>query len=115
MDQEGIEMPYTREGIMVQVCVAFGQGTGELRVSQEACMALYDRYSKMLTDEVMGSWGEDAVQVLERIRALGRMVATQTHLSGQTVVSADQVAAAAQQVELNSDTYICGQAPQVMA
>ena len=108
-------MAYTREGIMMQVCVAFGQGTGEIRVSQEACTALYDRYSKMITDEVLADWGTDAVQVLERIRALGRMVAVQTQIDGQTVVSVERVSAAAAQVELNSDTYICGQAPKVMA
>lgn len=101
-------MPYTREGILAQVCVAFGQGTGEMRVSQEACMALYDRYSKMITDDVLASWGTDAVQALERIRALGRMVAIQTSLAGSTVVSADQVTAAAPQIELQSDTQICG-------
>ena len=104
-------MSYTREGIMAQVCVAFGQGTGATRVSQEACMALYGRYSQMITDQVVADWETQAVQALERIRALGRMVAAQTHLAGQTVVSADQVKAAAPQVELNSDTYIC-QTPQ---
>jgi hypothetical protein len=106
-------MAYTREGIMAQVCVAFGQGTGEIRVAQEACLALYDRYSKMITDQVLEDWGDQAVQVLERIRALGRMVAAQTHLAGKTVVSADLLTASAPQVELNSDTYICGgQAPK---
>ena len=100
-------MPYTREGILAQVCVAFGQGTGELRVSQEACMVLYDRYSKMVTDDVLASWGTDAVQALERIRALGRLVAIQTSLAGNTVISADQVTKAAPQIELQSDTSIC--------
>ena len=100
-------MSYTREGVMAQVCVAFGQGTGEVRVSQEACLALYDRYAKMITDDVLAGWDTWAVQALERIRALGRMVATQTRLAGNTVISADQVTTAAPQVELLSDTNIC--------
>jgi hypothetical protein len=57
---------------------------------------------------VLTNWGTQAVQVLERIRVLGRMVATQTHLAGKSVVTADQVTTAAAQVEFNSDTYICG-------
>ena len=101
-------MPYTREGIMAQVYVAFGQGTGEVRVSQEACTALYDRYFGMITEQVLADWGDQAVQVLERIRVLGRMVAIQTSLAGQSVISAGTVTAAAPVVELNSDTYICG-------
>jgi len=101
-------MPYTREGIMSQGGGAFGQGTGEVRVAQDACTALYDRYSRMITDEVLANWGEQAVQVLERIRVLGRMVAAQTSLAGKSVISADQVTTAAAQVEFNSDTYICG-------
>jgi hypothetical protein len=104
-------MAYTREGILAQVCVAFGQGTGEVRVSQEACMALYNRYAGMLTDQVIDIWEQEAVQALERIRALGRMVATQTHLAGLTVISAEQVKIAAPQVELNSDTILCGPPP----
>ncbi|MEA2695109.1 MAG: hypothetical protein QOJ16_4496 [Acidobacteriota bacterium] len=107
-------MSYTREGIMSQVCVAFGQGTGEVRVSQEACTALYDRYSRMITEEVLANWGEQAVQVLERIRVLGRMVATQTHLAGQSVISAGLLMTAALQVELNSETYICGGPPKAV-
>jgi hypothetical protein len=97
---------------MAQVCVAFGQGTGATRVSQEACMALYDRYLPMITDKVLANWEDDAVQVLERIRVLGRMVAAQAHLAGESVISVDRVNAAAPQVEKNSDTYIC-QTPQV--
>src|SRR4051794_475813 len=54
-------MPYTREGIMAQVYVAFGQGTGEVRVSQEACTALYDRYWGMITEQVLADWGDQAV------------------------------------------------------
>ncbi|HTQ78498.1 MAG TPA: hypothetical protein VMM92_00765 [Thermoanaerobaculia bacterium] len=104
-------MAYTREGILAQVCVAFGQGTGEVRVSQEACLAVYERYSKMITPDVLDQWGEQAVQALERVRALGRMVATETHLAGQTIISAAQIQAAAPKVETNSNTLICGGSP----
>jgi hypothetical protein len=101
-------MSYTKEGIMAQVCVAFGQGTGEIRVSQEACVALYDRYSAMITDQVLKDWGEEAVQALERIRVLGRMVAAETRLAGYSVVSAERVLTDAPKVEANSETALCG-------
>jgi len=104
-------MSYTREGILAQVCVAFGQGTGEVRVSQEACVALYDRYSQMVTEDAIANWDTYAVQALERIRALGRMVATRTKLDGLTAISAGQVTTAAAQVEINSDTALCGPPP----
>jgi hypothetical protein len=104
-------MPYTKEGIMAQVCVAFGQGTGEIRVSQEACVALYDRYSAMITDQVLLDWGKEAVQALERIRVLGRMVAAETRLAGISVVTAEQVMADAPKVEANSDTILCSPPP----
>ena len=106
-------MPYTKEGILAQVCVAFGQGTGEIRVSQEACMALYNRYSAMFTDQVLADWDKDAVQALERIRVLGRMVAAETRLAGYSAVSADQVLADAPKVEANSSTELCFPAPPV--
>jgi hypothetical protein len=96
---------------MAQVCVAFGQGTGEIRVSQEACMALYDRYSAMITEKVLEDWGDQAVQALERIRVLGRMVAAETRLAGFTVVSAELVKTDAPTVEANSETILCSPPP----
>ena len=106
-------MNYTKEGIMAQVCVAFGQGTGEIRVSQEACVALYDRYVALITDEVLEEWGREAVQALERIRVLGRMVAAETRLAGYSVVSAARVLADAPKVEANSETILCSPPPPV--
>ena len=43
--------PYTQEGIMSQVLVAFGQGTGAIRVSHDAAVALRTVYFGAITDD----------------------------------------------------------------
>lgn len=100
-------MAYDREGIMAQLLIAFGQGTGAIRVSQRAALTLKDLYQDAITDEVVGIWGEEAVQVLERIRAIGRLAAFEAAQRGDTSVKADDVAAAARTVQATSATPLC--------
>ena len=64
-------MPYTREGILTQVFVALGQGTGAMRISQSACRALAERYAPRIDDALCNEWESSAVQALERLRAIG--------------------------------------------
>src|SRR4051812_28224672 len=63
-------MAYTTEGVLSQVYLAFGQGTGAVRVSQDACQALHDRYLPRIDAALVARWETEAVQVLERIRAI---------------------------------------------
>src|ERR1700722_19212834 len=98
---------YTPDGIMAQVYVAFGQGTGAIRVSQDVCLALHDRYYSRITATVVQDWDTLAVQVLERFRALGRLMANQAGAGGKTALAGADVQAAAVTVEKASASDLC--------
>lgn len=102
---------YTRDGIMAQIFVAFGQGTGPVRVSQDVCTALSDLYQGRITDEVIDRWETLAVQVLERFRALGRLMALNASRAGSTSIAGGEVETSAQIVERQSDTELCHPPP----
>jgi len=93
--------------ILGQACVAFGQGTGAMRVSRQAVAALLERYGAVLTDEGVLRWDTVAVQALERLRAVGRLA---THLAtgaARTAISREDFLRAALAVEAESDTELC--------
>jgi hypothetical protein len=92
---------------MAQVYVAFGQGTGTLRVSQDVCTALHDRYYERITDAVLKDWDTWAVQVLERFRALGRLMAANASGAGKTTIVGADVEASALAVEKQSTSELC--------
>lgn len=99
---------YTQAGIMAQIWVAFGQGTGATRVSQEAAMALHNRYYNRIVEvNAPSSWAAEAVQVLERIRAIGRLAAYNALQRGDTAISSTDVDSASSTVELQSETELC--------
>ena len=80
-------MAYTQEGIMAQVWIAFGQGAGAIRVSHDAAMELRRWYYDAITPEVVNEkWQTDAVQALDRIRAIGRLAALKAAGAGSTVI-----------------------------
>jgi hypothetical protein len=107
-------MAYTKDGIMAQIYVAFGQGTGSMRVSHDAAVELHNRYYDKITPQVINDWDKEAVQVLERIRAIGRLVAHDAAAAGTTTVAgAGAVNTAAQKVEVVSQTTLCGGPPPV--
>ncbi len=102
------DISYTQLGIMAQIWVTFGQGTGATRISQRAVMALYDRYFDYIAScggpEI---WEGHALQVLERIRTMGRFAALTALQRGDTTISKEDVEAAIEAVERESDTSIC--------
>ena len=99
---------YTQEGIMAQIWVAFGQGTGCARVSQKAVMALRARYfDHIQTSGVIEVWKENAMQVLERIRLIGKIAALIAIQRGDTTISEADVQIAIVKVEVESDTSWC--------
>jgi hypothetical protein len=100
-------MAYTQEGILAQVYVAFGQGTSYLRVTQEAALTLQALYGKAITDDLIEKWDLEAVQVLERIRAIGRLSAQIAIGQGDTKIIPKYVLEAAAQVQIESDTERC--------
>jgi hypothetical protein len=105
--QEQQPAAYTVEGILDQILVAFGQGTGFLRVARSAAAALRDRYEPFTDERVLALWGEEAVNVLERIRTLGRLAALRTTEAASTVITRPLVIAAAENVESVSQTPLC--------
>jgi hypothetical protein len=103
---------YTQEGIMSQIFVAFGQGTGATRVSHDAAVALRTLYFDAITTDVVSTrWAAEAVQVLERIRAIGKLAAFQSMQRGDTAISVADVQTAAATVQLTSDTEFCPPKP----
>lgn len=94
--------------ILAQVLVAFGQGTGPVRVSREACAALVAHYEPMIEPAIEISWEIDGVQALERIRATGRSAVYKMVRDGRTSISVDDVCESYEQVEKVSSTSICG-------
>lgn len=104
-------MLHTREGIMAQVWIAFGQGTGAIRVTQDAAMELHRWYYDAITDEIVECWGTAALQVLDRIRAIGSLSALKAVLEGSPTIGATMVYEAALQVQARSDTPFCPPPP----
>jgi hypothetical protein len=104
-------MPYTKDGIMAQIWVAFGQGTGCIRVSQEAAWQLHELYYDAITSTVINSWGTEGTQVLERIRAIGRLAASKATEDADPAITAAQVETSAYLVEQKSDTALCPPRP----
>ena len=100
-------MDYTRDGIMAQIYVAFGQGTGTMRVSQDVCAVLRKRYYGRIDKTVLKDWETLAMQVLERFRALGRLMALNAVMAGKTNLAGADVESAAQLIERQSKTPLC--------
>ena len=100
-------MGYTQDGIMAQIYVAFGQGTGAIRVSQDVCTALHEQYHDRITASVIQRWDTLGVQVLERFRALGRLLALNAGMAGRTTIAGAEVVSAARTVESQSGSELC--------
>jgi len=103
---------YTQEGIMSQIFVAFGQGTGATRVSQDAAVALRTLYFDAITSEIVSTrWATEGTQVLERIRAIGRLAGLTAVQRGDSAISANDVQSAAAKVQTTSMTDFCPPVP----
>ena len=103
---EDSDSDYSNVGIMAQIWVAFGQGTGTTRTSQKATLALHARYFEHI-DKHRHEWGPNAVQVLERIRAIGTVAAYKELGRGDTTISEADVNEAIAAVEHESDSSWC--------
>jgi len=105
-------MAYTQEGIMAQIWIAFGQGAGAIRVSHDAALELQRWYYGAITTEVVDKrWKTDAVQVLDRIRAIGRLAALKAAHAGSTVIKPQDVYESASMVQDVSLTPLCPPEP----
>lgn len=105
-------MAYTQEGIMAQIWIAFGQGAGSTRVSHAAALELRRWYYDAITPEVVNEkWETDAVQILERIRAIGSLAALKTTSAGATAITPQLVYESAAAVQETSATPMCPPPP----
>lgn len=108
-------MAYTQEGIMAQIWIAFGQGSGAIRVSQEAALELRRWYHDAITAQIIDlEWATQAIQVLDRIRAIGALAALKATLSASTVITPQNVYDSAAEVQLTSDTDLCPPPPSAL-
>ncbi|MEM8930038.1 MAG: hypothetical protein AAGE94_02620 [Acidobacteriota bacterium] len=100
---------YTRQDVINQSLVAFGQGTQFMRVSAQACsvvtsvMNAVDEHQKL-----HATWGTIAVQVLERIRTAGRLAAARAVDDARTFISEEDVEVALRRVRATSKSGQCG-------
>lgn len=105
-------MAYTKDGIMAQIDVAFGQGLGIFQVTQEAALELRRWYYDAITPEIVEKvWATEANAILLRIRAIGSLAAVTAVLAGATTITALIVYGAATTVQLTSDTDFCPPPP----
>jgi hypothetical protein len=104
-------MAYSSEGVMAQIWVAFGQGTGAMRVQHDAALALRDIYGRAITARVVTEWPTVGVQALERIRAVGRLAAAKAAGRGATSINAADVTSSASSVHAISETDLCPPIP----
>lgn len=108
-------MAYTQEGIMAQIWIAFGQGAGALRVTQGAAMELHRWYYGAITPDVVEEkWETDALQVLDRIRAIGSLAALKATSLGATAITPQEVYDSASQVQDTSSTALCPDKPPAL-
>jgi hypothetical protein len=105
-------MAYTKEGVMAQLLVAFGQGTDALHVCQDAALELRRWYYDAITDKIVEKWDYWAPDVLLRMRAIGSLAALTAVKAGSIKITAKMVDQAARVVQDTSDTPICPEPPE---
>ncbi len=98
------------EEIMGQVLVAFGQGTGAIRVPRTTVAAIRKHYLAM-KDRAVPVWDSEGAEALDRVRIVGRLAAQKSVDRGANEVTAADFAAAAGTVEPESGTIICNKEP----
>ena len=103
------EREYTRDDVIYQSLVAFGQGTNYTRVSTRACREIA-RIAGSLAEEreLATSWGTIAVQLLERVRVAGRIAAARAVEAGSSYIDFDDVRVATRKARLGSKSTSCG-------
>ncbi|HEX6901704.1 MAG TPA: hypothetical protein VF789_18395 [Thermoanaerobaculia bacterium] len=97
-------MARTQEEIMAQVWIAFGQGTGTVRVSLEAAMELHRRYYDWITPQIDAEWESQAVQVLDRFRAIGSLAAAKAASAGASAITPREIYESASALLENQET-----------
>ncbi len=95
------------EDILGQFYIAFGQGLGSLRVSRRTAAALRERYLMVINSVILEEWDSIGSEVLERVRAVGRMAAIRAATVGRTYVVPEDFIESSRAVERESETPVC--------
>ncbi len=99
---------YTDMDLICQTMVAFGQGARDMRISHKACRAVLARYQPWIEKKaIRDMWEKEAVQILERIKALGRLAADCATKKGRTAIQDDDVEESIPVMERASATMLC--------
>ena len=99
---------YTKQDVINQSLVAFGQGTNFMRVSSRALREFVDAAQQLIDMRSMHEhWGEVAVQVLERVRTMGRVAAALAIEDGRTYIDEENVRVAMRKVRMMSKSDWC--------
>ena len=94
--------------ILDQALVALGQGTGPIRISRTACQAFSAHYGpRIISKKMAARWGEEGVQALERVRAIGRLATQKATADARTAIEAKDIQEAIREVEQRSATALC--------
>ena len=97
---------------MAQISIAFGQGAGAIRVTHEAAEELRRWYLNAITSDILQNvWQGQAVNILERIRAIGVLAERKARDRGDTKILRDDVYDSALAVQATSDTDFCPPPP----
>lgn len=105
----GHEGEYTRDHVVFQSLIAFGQGTDYVRVNHHAAEYIATALVELDTRFNLSSrWYEVAVQFLERVRMTGRVSASLAIQAGRTYIDDEDVAHASIRVKLISKSEFCG-------
>ena len=101
---------YTKRDLINQSLVAFGQGTGFMRVSRMSCREFIRIFSPLIDSHRMASeWHKTAFQVLERVRTVGRVAALLALEEGRTYIDRKDIEPAMIRVRLASKTDFCSE------
>lgn len=110
-----------KQKILYQAFIAFGQGTGGLRVHRTTCQAIHDYYSKLLDGEgnqrrlaaAEDLWArpDHGPQALERVRATGRLAALHAVREGRADIEPEDFEKAAAAVRDVSAKQHCDWCP----
>lgn len=103
-----LESPFTQEDVLHQCLVVFGQGTDCVRVNRGAIRVFTEDMRHLISDRKLHErWETIAVQMLERIRMIGRAAAALATNDGRTVISDEDVNRAFSKVQLASKSGEC--------
>lgn len=100
-------MAYTQEGIVAQIMVAFGQGTGAMRIAQDAALQVQTMSYALITDVVTREWETVAVDVLEKARTAGKLAAQLAVGSGAIAIHVEDVDSSVSTVRATTISPLC--------